>query len=555
MRTASDQQTGIPRFQGKESGLYLDQWRMEREQQAGFWQDRIITEFLDRSVQQHPQGTAVVGYRVENGSETILTHAQLRDRATLIAGGLKRLGVGRGDVVSFQLPNWWEFVALVLACVKIGAVGNPLMPIFRARELEFMLSRAETKVLIVPRVFRRFDHENLARELKVKQPKLEHIVVIDSKGKDSFDNTLLNPNNAEVDLGADQLRPNDIMKIMFTSGTTGEPKGVMHTSNTMLTAIRIASQRLELKTDDVVFMPSPFAHSIGYIYGILMSIYLGVPLVIMDIWDVKKGLDLMERHRTTYAFAAPPFLSDILNSPGLESRDLDSLRLFLASGAPVPPVLINQARQQLQANILTGWGMTEVGLVTTTLPSMAVEGIGTDGKAVCCSEVRVVDDDLKEVGRNIPGNLQCRGSTLFVGYFRRPDLYDVDEDGWFNTGDLATMNAAGYISIVGRSKDIIIRGGENVPVVEVEKLLYEMPQVTEAALVAMPDPRLGEKGCAFVTLRPGRNLTMKEMVEFLDSRGLARQYMPERLAIVRELPKTPSGKVQKFILRGMVSDL
>ena len=555
MSISIEEQLDIPRFQGKESGLFLDQRRIERELKAGFWQDRIITEFLDQSVRQRPQDTAVVGYRVENGSETVLTHAQLNDLVDLIAGGLARLGVTRGDVVSFQLPNWWEFVALVLACVKIGAVGNPLMPIFRARELEFMLSRAETKVLVVPRVFRRFDHETLARELKEKLPMLEHIAVIDGTGEDSFDNVLLNPENREVDLGPDALRPNDIMKIMFTSGTTGEPKGVMHSSNTMLTAIRIASGRLELIADDVVFMPSPFAHSIGYIYGILMSIYLGVPLVIMDIWDVEKGLDLMERHRTTYAFAAPPFLSDILNSPNLQTRNLDSLRLFLASGAPVPPALIKLARQQLQANILTGWGMTEVGLVTTTLPAMETEGIGTDGKPLSCSEVRIVDDEFREVPRNIPGNLQCRGSTLFLGYFRRPDLYEVDEEGWFNTGDLATMNDEGYISIVGRSKDIIIRGGENVPVVEVEKLLYEMPQVTEAALVAMPDPRLGEKGCAFVSLRPGQNLTMKEMVEFLDRRGLARQYMPERLAIVREIPKTPSGKIQKFVLREMVSDL
>ena len=544
-----------PHFQGKESGLFLDQQRLEKEKKLGFWPDRIITEFLDRSVSERPQDLALAGYRVEDKSETILTFQQLHDRVNLIAGGLKHLGVNRGDVVSFQLPNWWEFVAIVLACVKIGAVGNPLMPIFRARELEFMLGRAETKVLIVPKMFRRFDHEKLAQDLKQRLPMLQHIVVVDGEGENAFDKILLDPKNSDVNLDGEQLLPNDVMKIMFTSGTTGEPKGVMHTNNTMLTGTEIAARRLELRDDDILFMPSPFAHSIGYIYGILMSTYLGVPLVIMDIWDVEKGLNLMERHRITYTFAAPPFLSDVLNFPGLEHRNLDSLRLFLASGAPVPPALINQARRQLQANILTGWGMTEVGLVTTTLPSMEAEGIGTDGKAVNCSEVRIVDDEHHEVARDTPGKLQCRGSTLFVGYFRRPDLYEVDEDGWFNTGDLARKNAAGYISIVGRSKDIIIRGGENIPVVEVEKLLYEMPQVTEAALVGMPDPRLGEKGCAFVTLRPGKSLTMKEMVIFLEEQGLARQYLPERLAIVRELPKTPSGKIQKFILREMVSDL
>ena len=555
MNSAREGRDHRARFHDPASGVFLDQQRLATEQQAGFWAGRIITEFLDKSVQQQPDALALVGYQVETGAEINFTFAQLDDHVKRVAGGLKRLGVQRGDVVSFQLPNWWEFVVMVLACVRIGAVGNPLMPIFRVRELEFMLNRAESKVLVVPKVFRRFDHAAMAKDLQRRAPLLQHVVVVGGGGTDSFEHALLNPDNLEYLAPDEQLEPNDIMKIMFTSGTTGEPKGVMHTSNTMLTAINVAAQRLELRPQDILFMPSPFAHSIGYIYGILMSTFLGVPLVIMDIWDIDRALDLMERHRVTYTFAAPPFLSDLINNQGLEQRNLDSLRLFMTSGAPVPPALVNQASQVLQANIATGWGMTEVGLVTTTLPSMEAAGIGTDGIPVKCSEVRIVDDNNIEVARNVPGNLQCRGSTVFVGYFRRPDLYDLDAQGWFNTGDLASMNDAGYISIVGRSKDIIIRGGENIPVVEVEKLLYEMPQVTEAALVGMPDARLGEKGCAFVTLRPGHTLTMKEMVTFLDSKGLARQYMPERLAIVREIPKTPSGKVQKFILREMVSDL
>lgn len=533
------------------SGIPLDQQRLDKEQEAGFWNGRIITEYLDKSVRERPGDLALVSYRVEDDIETSLTFAQLNDHVMHVTGGLKRLGVGRGDVVSFQLPNWWEFVVMVLACVRIGAVGNPLMPIFRMRELEFMLNHAETRVFIVPKIFRRFDHEAMAKELQQRAPLLQHVIVVGGDGENSFEQVLLNPDNPGYVSQGEQLEPNDVMKIMFTSGTTGEPKGVMHTSNTMLTAINVAAQRLELRPEDILFMPSPFAHSIGYIYGILMSTYLGVPLVIMDIWNIERAMDLMERYRTTYSFAAPTFLSDILDYPGLQQRDLGSLRLFLATGAPIPPALINEARQRLGANILTGWGMTEACLVTTTLPGIDSAGIGTDGIPVRCSEVRIVDDSNNELPRNTPGNLQCRGSTLFVGYFKRPDLYDVDVQGWFNTGDLATMNEAGYISIVARDKDIIIRGGENIPVVEVEALTLTMPQVREVAVVGMPDPRLGERPCAFVVLRPGQTLTLNEMTEFLNSHNLSRHYLPERLELIKEMPRTASGKVLKYVLRDM----
>ncbi len=351
------------------------------------------------------------------------------------------------------------------------------------------------------------------------------------------------------------LQPNDIMQIMFTSGTTGKPKGVLHTSNTLLSSISEIQKRLQLTSDDVLFMPSPFAHSIGFHYGIMLSIYLGAPLVTMDIWDPEKAVDLIERHGITYIFASTPFLSDLVNVADLKRHNIDSLRIFMTAGAPVPPTLVEEAGRVLNANIITGWGMTETGLVTSTLPALHKEGIGTDGIAMPCSEVRVIDDDGKELPRGEAGNLQCRGSTTFVGYYRRPDLYEIDEHGWFDTGDLAKMNGDDYISIVGRSKDIIIRGGENIPVVEVEKLIFEMPQVREVALTGITDPRLGEKSCAFVSLYPGKILSLADISNFLHNKNLAKQYMPERLEIIEKMPKTPSGKIQKFVLREYADSL
>ena len=536
------------------AGFYLSEARIRSERQRDFWPDRVLTDYFDETLQDRPDATALATWRADTDHETKLSCRELNRLVNLIAIKLSSLGINKGDVVSFQLPNWWQFIAIHLACIRLGAISNPLTPIFRSRELEFMLGHTASRVLIVPKSYRGFDYETQARHLQQTLPILQHILVIDGTGEDAFE-LIFNEGDEPVPTLETRLQPNDIMKLMFTSGTTGEPKGVMHISNTLLSAVIAASKRLQLDANDVVFMPMPFAHSIGFLYGIMMAFYLGATLVTMDEWDVARAIDLIERHAVTYTFASTPFLLDLVNAPDLQERNLDSLRLFVTSGAPVPRELVPRARDSLNANIVTGWGMTEVGLVTSTFPEMEAAGSGTDGIAMPCSEVRVVDDDGKEKPRGEVGHLQCRGSTVFPGYFKRPDLYTVDEHGWFDSGDLASMDGQGYITMAARDKEIIIRGGENVPVVEVESLLLKMPQIHEAALVAMPDARLGEKGCAFVVLKSGSELTLREMQEFMISNGLTKQYMPERLEIMDALPKTPSGKIQKFVLREQARQL
>jgi cyclohexanecarboxylate-CoA ligase len=246
-------------------------------------------------------------------------------------------------------------------------------------------------------------------------------------------------------------------------------------------------------------------------------------------------------------------LTDLTETPDIGRLDIDNLRLFLTSGAPILPAGVVKAHTVLGVSVLTGWGMTELIQGTATSPSQGPDEPITDGSVFAGGEVRIVDADGRVLPPGEEGNLQFRGSTVFVGYFKRPDLYDVGEEGWFDTGDLATLDARGHIRIVGRSKDIIIRGGENIPVFEVENLIYEMPQVKDAALVAMPDARLGERCCAFVTLQPGCNLEFAEMIAFLEKQNLARQYLPERLEILNEMPRTPTGKIQKFVLRDIAA--
>ncbi len=531
----------------------LDTERVAREATAGFWLERTILDFFDASVASRADETCMIAQRQDSDAPISLSYAEMSSRVAGIARGLRRLGIRRGDVVSFQLPNGWKFVAIHLACIRIGAISNPLMPIFRERELKFMIERCGAKLLIVPRKFRGFDHEQLANELQGKIAGLEHIVVVDGCGTNSFDEMF--PPATPGERYPDALRPNDVMKIMYTSGTTGEPKGVMHTSNTILCSLKTVSERVGLGGNDVIFMPSPFAHSIGFCYGILLSLYLGAELVTLDAWDPAMAADIMERHRVTFMFGATPFMSDLTNLPRINDRNLEKFRIFLTAGAPVPPSLVNRASSVLGASIVSGFGMTELGLVTAVESTHLQRALDSDGCAIPHAELRVVDTERREVPRGAEGEIQVRGSSTFVGYHGRPDLYDVDAEGWFSTGDLAKMDEYGYIRITGRSKDIIIRGGENIPVVEVEKLIHEMPQVNEVAIVGMPDERLGERSCAFVSLRDGNELTLPEVTAFLDSRSLARQYLPEKLIVVDSLPKTPAGKIQKFELRERIKSI
>ncbi|HAK61641.1 MAG TPA: hypothetical protein DCO82_00205 [Alphaproteobacteria bacterium] len=329
----------------------------------------------------------------------------------------------------------------------------------------------------------------------------------------------------------------------------------MHTANTQMANALPYSRRLGLNEKDVILMSSPLAHQTGFLYGVIMPLLIGAKTVYQDIWDPKVAAQLIQEEKVTYTMASTPFLADLADTPQVRDYDTGSLKIFLCAGAPIPRVLAERASKELDIKVLSGWGMSENGAVTTTEPNDPIEKVfNTDGKALPGVEVRVVDDKGKAVPVDAEGLLQARGCSAFVGYMKKPEMHGTDEEGWFDTGDQARMDADGYIRITGRSKDIIIRGGENIPVVEVEELLYRHPAVVDAAIVGMPDPRLGERGCAFVTLAPGAELSFAEMIDYLNGARLARNYLPERLEVIREMPRTASGKIQKFVLREMAKE-
>ncbi|MEO2044439.1 MAG: AMP-binding protein [Nitrospinaceae bacterium] len=531
----------------------LPQERTDAMRSAGWWQDENLLALFDAALTEKPDEVAVVDFRVETGEKTSVTYRQLNDKATRIALALAHYGIEKQDVVSVQLPNWWEFVATNLACLRIGAVCNPLMPIFRQRELAFMVDYAESKVLIVPKLFRGFDHEEMIDGLRGQLPHLKHLFAVGGRGDTSFEDNLLNhdlPDTSEVLFQERQLNPLDVIMLMYTSGTTGMPKGVMHCANTFTYNIKQMSERWALDSQDTVFMGSPVAHLTGFMYGMWMPIILKAKMIFLDAWNVNDAWQLIAEEGASFAMGATPFLADLTNSERALECNTDRFRLFACGGAPIPRVLAKSAVEKLDIHLLALWGMTECGVVTSTRLGDPKEKIfGTDGIAIPGCTVKIVDQQGQPVASGVEGRLLENGPSTFIGYLKRPEDYGVDNEGYFDTGDLATMDHDGFIRITGRSKDIIIRGGENIPVVEIENLLYKHPKIIDCAVVAMPNDRLGELGCCFATIEQGSAFSFDDMIDFLRDGGMARNYWPEHLEVVTEMPRTASGKIQKYELR------
>jgi cyclohexanecarboxylate-CoA ligase len=521
----------------------------------GLWHDRTINDDLDRCLDRCPDKVAVTAVQAESGAVTRFTYRELAAMADRVAVGLSKLGVGHNDIVACQLPNWWQFTVTYLACSRIGAVMNPLMHIFRERELSFMLKHGEAKVVIVPKVFRGFDYEQMVEGLKPSLPDLQHVVVVNGTGTNSFEALLSGPvweqdPQAHAILTQHRPGPDDVTQLIYTSGTTGEPKGVMHTANTTMANIIPYAQRLKLGHDDIVLMASPMAHQTGFMYGLMMPIMLQESAVLLDIWEPLKAIDLIRAEGCTFTMASTPFLTDLAKNVAESGKAVPTLRTFLCAGAPIPGPLVEQARAVLGTKIVSAWGMTENGAVTLIeLDDPDERAFTTDGVALPGVELKVVDDEGHTLPAGQPGKLLVRACSNFGGYLKRPQWNGTDAEGWFDTGDLARLDAQGYVRITGRSKDVIIRGGENIPVVEIEALLYRHPAIALAAIVAYPDARLGERACAVVVPKPGQSIDLPQLVAYLKEQKIAVQYIPERLEVRESMPSTPSGKIQKFKLR------
>jgi cyclohexanecarboxylate-CoA ligase len=518
--------------------------------EAGYWLDKTVDQLLSEAIVRTPDKISIIADRADREQAPRLTYRELGNLVDRAASSLNRLGVGPLDVVTVQLPNWWEFVVTALACSKIGAVFNPVMPILRERELLYVLNFCESKVFILPKVYRGFDYAAMAEGMRSELHHLKHLIVVDGDGDSSFERSILSAEPGAKSAKSPSLGPDHMSVVMFTSGTTGEPKGVIHTSNSLVGCTKALTQRFGLHDNEVLLVASPVAHMTGYAAVVLLSIYLGGTMVLQDVWEPKHGVSLMVREGVTYTAASTPFLNDICDVVAAGAPRPASLRSFLCAGATIPPVLIERAARDVGIHACSLWGMTESLASTLTEPSRAAEkSPTTDGRPLEGMEVRIVDFDGKPVPTGQSGRLLVRGCQMFTGYYKKPELKTFDAEGWFDSGDLAYMDGEGYIRISGRVKDVLIRGGENVPVVEIENLLYKHPSVAAVAVVGYPDARLGERGCAFIVPKPGNTIDLAAMQAYLAECKMAKQFWPERVELVADLPRTASGKIQKFKLK------
>lgn len=536
----------------------LSQDLVDEYSHDGYWVDRLITDYLDESATRAPDRTAFVDARRS------ITYGELRHLVDRCALGLVEHGVQPGDVISFQLPNWIEWIVLHYAATRVGAISNPLIPIYREREVGFMVGLARSKMLVVPATFRGFDYPGMVERVRAEWPALEHVLVVDGTGDmptsdgtyqpwERFLATPWEQHRDPAELASHRPDPNSVSLLIFTSGTTGEPKGVMHTHNTLAAANNALPERLGITTDSVIHMASTLAHLTGFLYGARLPVQVGATGILQDVWDPTRFAELVETHGITYTSAATPFLHDVVNAANTANRDMSSLSRFCCMGAPIPRAIMREARRVLPGmTVLGGWGQTENALVTLGIPGDSEERIiDTDGYPWPGMRIRVVDEAGAELPPGQDGRLQVRGPFLFVGYAERMAMTRQAFDGdWFDTGDLASIDEYGYLKVSGRTKDVIMRGGENIPVAYVEDVLHENPKLEAVAVVAVPDSRLQERACACVVLgSDAAEFTLAEMRRFLEDKGVAKQYWPEHVEVLTALPRTPSGKIQKFHLR------
>jgi cyclohexanecarboxylate-CoA ligase len=529
---------------------------IDRHTASGAYPNRLLNDFVDEWAKKRPLKTAIVDVRSRYSYE------ELRARADTAALGFLDCGIRRGDVVTVQLPNWNEFIVITLALERIGAVINPVAPIFRQRELKSTLRLARSRAAVMPASFRGFDYPAMYAELAGEFPVLTTRVVIGEGVPRGFlDWHELLDRGAERDslraeLALFRPNPNEVVELMFTSGTSGEPKGVMHTANTISAGADPIRRILAVSSSDVCHMASTLGHQTGFLYGMQLSLRSGARLVLQETWDPVYFVKLVGAERITCTMGATPFLADTLGAPNLSDHDTSSLRIFLCGGAPIPQPLAESAMKRMSCRLVPVWGMTEMGVVTLVSPEDPAARIATsDGSPYPGAEVVVRGDDGKPAPVDVEGELWTRTPAMFAGYSqgRAFTARFFDADGWFDTGDRATGDADGFIRITGRSKDLIIRGGENVPVKEIEDVLIRYPGVRTVALVAVPHPRLGEIGCACVVPDGSSRLSLGALCEFLDEHRVTRQFWPEQLLVLDALPQTPSGKVQKFRLREMAA--
>ncbi|HIH3601623.1 TPA: medium-chain fatty-acid--CoA ligase [Escherichia coli] len=528
--------------------LTFNEQRRAAYRQQGLWGDASLADYWQQTARAMPDKIAVV----DNHGATY-TYSALDHAASCLANWMLAKGIESGDRIAFQLPGWCEFTVIYLACLKIGAVSVPLLPSWREAELVWVLNKCQAKMFFAPTLFKQTRPVDLILPLQNQLPQLQQIVGVDklAPATSSLSLSQIIADNIPLTT-AITTHGDELAAVLFTSGTEGLPKGVMLTHNNILASERAYCARLNLTWLDIFMMPAPLGHATGFLHGVTAPFLIGARSVLLDIFTPDACLALLEQQRCTCMLGATPFVYDLLNLLEKQPADLSALRFFLCGGTTIPKKVAREC-QQLGIKLLSVYGSTESSPhAVVNLDDPLSRFMHTDGYAAAGVEIKVVNDARKTLPPGCEGEEASRGPNVFMGYFDEPELTAraLDEEGWYYSGDLCRMDEAGYIKITGRKKDIIVRGGENISSREVEDILLQHPKIHDACVVAMPDERLGERSCAYVVLKaPHHSLSLEEVVAFFSRKRVAKYKYPEHIVVIEKLPRTASGKIQKFLLR------
>ena len=530
-----------PRF----TPVQAEEWRRD-----GLWAEHTLAHYVERNANQQP---GEVGVADESRQ---LTFAELRDMAWSLAGSLAEAGLDDESVVAVQLPNVVETVVTYYALCRLGCVIVPRMMIYRRSEVSDAIDRTGARCFITVDEHRGFDHASMAMELAASCPSLEQVVVLGETPRgalnledlisagDPYDGALPDPDDDQI--------------VIFTSGTTALPKGALHSFNSHAATARVLNREIELLPGDRCFMPSPVMHNTGLNAGVISPCIGGFGTVLQDAWDAHRALALVSRYGCTHTMGATPFATMMADASESGDYDIGPFRVFGCGGAPIPAAVVHRAEEALGCKMLSIFGQSEFGVETMVKLTDPVERVASsDGCAVSCNDVRILDDDGNEIERGQEGEICSWGPMVMLDYWQdRERTAEVfAPSGHFRSGDLGRMDADGYVRVTGRKKELINRGGVKIAPREIEDILVEHSQVADAAVIGMPDERLGERVCAFVVAGPGQPPTFESVVEHVRASGVAVQKLPERLELVDELPRTATGKVEKFRLRALIEEM
>ena len=522
--------------------------RMQLFTDAGHWVATTLLDELDRVADATPNKEALADGRQR------IDYTTYRVRAQHLAAHFVRLGLTSDDVVAIQMPNWCEFPVVICAAAAAGIPFCQLHSDFRARELEFMLGFIGASTLVLPAEFRGFDYLEMIETLRPRVPTLRHVLVVgDDVPASYFDlrRFLAEPVIPDPALLAGR-RPHgrNLMRSAFTSGTTGDPKVVLHLHNTTNPAIRFLNRAQEVTSDSTFLVFLPVGLNWGF-FNVMQALFAGCTLVLQDVFNAQQALELIEREHVTHLCCAPAHLVAMLAVPDLPRYDLSSLRHMMTGGASCPLEVIRAVQARMPGHLLEMYGMLECGTQAhTTVADNPEDVCGTVGHPVPEMGIRVVDENGRGCAPGEIGEVLTYGPSVTIGYYRNPEANarSFTTDGWFHTGDLGTLDERNLLRIVGRKKEMIIRGGANIYPRELEEILYEHPGVLDVAVIGIPDERLGERVCACMVPKPGQALSAESLLAFLQGR-IASYKIPEFVEVVGVLPRTPTGKVQKGLLR------